>query len=75
LPTFTNLVAPAALGAIVGGVKVLNRDQPVLSVPMPMVAALIVSALVFLAIRYGTLKHRDPKLVSYAPRNRPSSCG
>jgi uncharacterized membrane protein YjjP (DUF1212 family) len=71
LPTFTNLVAAAALGAIVGGVKVLNRDQPVLSVPMPVVAALIVSALVFLAIRYGfkinPVQLLIPPLVTFLP--------
>jgi len=71
LPTFTNLVAAAGLGAIVGGLKVINRDQPVLSVPMPVVAALIVSALVFLAIQYGVkvnpVQLLIPPLVTFLP--------
>ena len=71
LPTFTNLVAAGVLGAIVGGLKVLNRDQPVMSVPMPVVAALMVSALVFLAMRYGLkinpVQLLIPPLVTFLP--------
>jgi len=71
LPSFTNLVAAGALGAIVGGIKVLNRDQPVMSVPMPVVAALTVSALIFLAIHYGfklnPVQLLIPPLVTFLP--------
>lgn len=52
-PSFENLVAAALLGAIVGLVKLVNRDRPVLAVPSPVVAAAIVSALVLLAQRRG----------------------
>ena len=47
MPALTNLAAAAVLGAIVGAVKVLNRKRPVLAVPMPVIAATLVSALVF----------------------------
>jgi len=71
LPTFTNLLAAAVLGALVGGVKMLNRDQPVLSIPMPVVAALMVSALVFLAVHYGLkvnpVQLLIPPLVTFLP--------
>jgi uncharacterized membrane protein YjjP (DUF1212 family) len=53
MPAWTNLAAAAVFGAIVGGLKALNRDRPVLSVPLPVVAAALVSALVFLAVKQG----------------------
>jgi uncharacterized membrane protein YjjP (DUF1212 family) len=39
MPTLTNLAAAAVLDTIVGTVKALNRDRPVLAVPLPVVAA------------------------------------
>ncbi|MDX1964789.1 MAG: threonine/serine exporter family protein [Pirellulales bacterium] len=53
MPSSTNLAAAIALGAIVGALKILNRNRPLLAVPLPVVAAALVSALVFLAIQYG----------------------
>src|SRR5262245_41764362 len=53
LPALTNLVAAAALGALVGALKVFNRDRPVLAVPFPVVAAALVAVLVYLAVRQG----------------------
>ena len=53
MPTPANLAAAAVLGVIVGALKVFNRDQPILSAPLSVVAALLVSTLVFLAVKYG----------------------
>ena len=53
MPTTPNLGAAAVLGLIVGALKVFNRDQPILSAPLSVVAALLVSTLVFLAVKYG----------------------
>jgi len=71
MPTLTNLAAAAVLGAIVGTVKAFNRDRPVLAVPLPVVAATLVSTLVFLAIKWGLpvdpLHALVPPLVSFLP--------
>jgi uncharacterized membrane protein YjjP (DUF1212 family) len=71
MPAITNLAAAALLGAIVGALKVLNRDRPVLAVPLPVVAATLVSALVFLAMKYGLpvdpLHALVPPLVAFLP--------
>src|SRR5262245_30422080 len=53
VPALTNLAAAAVLGAVVGALKVFNRNRPVLAVPLPVVAATLVAALVFLAVRWG----------------------
>jgi uncharacterized membrane protein YjjP (DUF1212 family) len=70
-PTQTNIVAAAVLGAVVGAVKALQRDRPVLAAPLPVVAAAIVSALVFLAVKYGLpvepLHAMAPPLVTFLP--------
>jgi uncharacterized membrane protein YjjP (DUF1212 family) len=39
MPTLGNVVAAATLGAIVGVLKVLNRDRPVLAAPLSVVSA------------------------------------
>lgn len=52
-PSLENLGAAALLGAIVGGLKLVNRDRPVLAVPTPVLAAALVSTLVFLALKHG----------------------
>jgi uncharacterized membrane protein YjjP (DUF1212 family) len=66
-----NLAAAGILGALVGALKVLNRNRPVLAVPMPVVAAAMVSAIVFLAIKHGIaiepLHVLVPPLVSFLP--------
>jgi uncharacterized membrane protein YjjP (DUF1212 family) len=70
-PAVTNLAAAAVLGAIVGALKVVNRNRPVLDVPLPVVAAALVSLLVFLAIERGLpvdpLHALVPPLVSFLP--------
>lgn len=70
-PTLLNLLAAAALGTVVGVLKVFNRDRPVLAVPLPVVAAATVSALVFLAIKRGLavdpLHVLVPPLVAFLP--------
>jgi uncharacterized membrane protein YjjP (DUF1212 family) len=53
MPAPKNLATAALLGALVGMLKVLNRDQPVLAVPLSVVAAALVSALVFQAVKLG----------------------
>jgi uncharacterized membrane protein YjjP (DUF1212 family) len=71
MPALTNLTAAAVLGAIVGALKVLNRDRPILSAPLSVVAAALVSALVFLAIKQGLavdpLYVLVPPLVAFLP--------
>jgi len=52
-PSLANLVAAALLGTLVGGLKVVNRDRPVLAVPVPVLAAALVSAICFLGVDYG----------------------
>jgi uncharacterized membrane protein YjjP (DUF1212 family) len=67
----SNLAAAAVLGAAVGVLKVLNRNQPVLAVPLPVVAAALVSSLVFLAFKKGLpvdpLHALVPPLVTFLP--------
>lgn len=53
MPTWVNLAAAAAIGAIVGLAKLLSRDRAVLAVPTPVIAAALVSGLVFLAVKRG----------------------
>ena len=65
LSTSVNLAAAILLGAIVGGMKMLNRDRAVLSVPTPVLAAALVSGLVFLGVRYGYVV--DPLSLLVAP--------
>jgi uncharacterized membrane protein YjjP (DUF1212 family) len=71
MPALANLAAAAVLGAIVGALKVFNRDRPVLAVPLPVVAAALVSALVFFALKQGLpvdpLHVLVPPLVAFLP--------
>lgn len=71
MPTLVNLAAAAILGLIVGGLKEINRDQPILSAPLSVVSATLVSVLVFLAIDYGLpvdpMYALVPPLVSFLP--------
>ncbi len=71
MPTATNLAAAVLLGYIVGVIKIFNRERAVLAVPLPVVAATIVSALVFLAIRRGLpvdpVHALVPPLVTFLP--------
>lgn len=71
LPALTNLITATILGAIVGLVKVFNRNRPILAVPLPVVAAAIVSSLVFFAVKHGLPVDPQstliPPLVSFLP--------
>ncbi|MGD9632474.1 MAG: threonine/serine exporter ThrE family protein [Pirellulales bacterium] len=71
LATPYNLSAAGLLGAAVGLVKALNRNRAVLAVPLPVIAAAIVSALTYLAIGYGLpvdpLHALVPPLVTFLP--------
>jgi uncharacterized membrane protein YjjP (DUF1212 family) len=65
MPALSNLIAVAILGAIVGALKVFNRNRPILAVPMPVVAAAIVSALVGLCVKWDLPV--DPQYVLVPP--------
>jgi uncharacterized membrane protein YjjP (DUF1212 family) len=52
MPAVRNLVAAAVLGLVVGALKVLNRDRPILAAPLSVVSAALVSLIVFLAVKY-----------------------
>jgi uncharacterized membrane protein YjjP (DUF1212 family) len=71
MPTPANLAAAAVLGFIVGLIKLLSPDRTLLSVPVPVIAAAVVSSLVFLAIRQGIpvdpLHALVPPLVTFLP--------
>lgn len=71
MPTAYNLAAACVLGFIVALLKLFNRGASVMSVPLPVIAATTVSALVFLAIRYGLpvdpLHALVPPLVTFLP--------
>jgi uncharacterized membrane protein YjjP (DUF1212 family)/uncharacterized membrane protein YjjB (DUF3815 family) len=71
MPTATNLAAALVLGLIVGLLKLSNRGGSVLAVPLPVIAATVVSAMVFLAIRYGLpvdpVHALVPPLVTFLP--------
>ncbi len=71
MPALPNLIATAILGAVVGVLKVFNRDRAVLAVPLPVIAATIVAALVFLAVKRGLpvepLNALVPPLVAFLP--------
>lgn len=71
MPAFANLVATAILGTVVGALKAFHRDRPVLAVPLPVVAAALVSTLVFLAIEQGLpvdpLHALVPPLIAFLP--------
>ena len=71
MPTVTNVAAAAVLGLIVALIKLTNRGGPVMAVPLPVIAAATVSALVFLAIRQGIalepMHALVPPLVTFLP--------
>lgn len=70
-PMPANIAAAACLGAIVGLLKLMNRGRAVLSVPLPVVAAMLVSALVYLAVKYNLLERPThaliPPLITFLP--------
>lgn len=70
-PSLQGLGVTAALGLVVGGLKLLNQRRGVLSLPLPVIAAALVSTLVFGAIGYGVDIHPIhtliPPLVTFLP--------
>jgi len=70
-PAVEGLAAAAALGALVGALKVLNRNRPLLAMPLPVVAAGLVSAFVFQGAEWGLsldpLQLLIPPLVTFLP--------
>ena len=71
MPTLANIAAAAILGFIVGLLKMLVQQRSLFAVPMPVVAATIVSAAVFYAARYDLpvdpLHMLVPPLVTFLP--------
>jgi uncharacterized membrane protein YjjP (DUF1212 family) len=69
--TLINVGAAAILGAVVGALKAANRNRAVLAAPLPVVAATLVSGLVFLAVKQGfpiePLHAVTPPLVTFLP--------
>lgn len=70
-PELMSTLVAAVLGAIVGFMKMLMPGKPLFSVPLPVMAASLVSAVVFLAVRYGLevdpLHVLIPPLVTFLP--------
>lgn len=71
MSTPLNLVAAALLGLFVGILQVFNHGRPLLAVPLPVMAAALVAALVFLAVKHGIpldpLQTLVPPLVTLLP--------
>lgn len=71
MPTASNLAVAFVLGLIVALLKLSNRSGSVLAIPLPVIAATTVSALVFLAIRQGfsvdPVHVLVPPLVTFLP--------
>lgn len=71
MPTLSNVAAATVLGLIVGFLKLHIRGRTMMSVPLPVVAAAVVSGAVFVAIRHGLpvdpLHALIPPLVTFLP--------
>ena len=71
MPTLANIAAAAILGFIVGLLKMLVQERTLFAVPMPVVAATVVSAAVFYAANSGLpvdpLHMLVPPLVTFLP--------
>ena len=71
MPTLANIAAAAILGFIVGVLKLLVPQRTLFAVPMPVVAATLVSFAVFYAASYGLpvdpLHMLVPPLVTFLP--------
>jgi len=71
VPTFEGLIYAAGLGAVIGVVKQLKGGQPIFAIPLPVIAAAVVSGLVFSLVRYGysvePLHVLVPPLVTFLP--------
>lgn len=70
-PAASSIAAAAILGTIVGALKAFNRNRPILAAPLSVVAATLVSMLVFLAAKKGLpvdpLYALVPPLVTFLP--------
>jgi uncharacterized membrane protein YjjP (DUF1212 family) len=71
MPDPRNLAAGAVLGVLVGALKVFSRGRRVLDAPLSVVSAVLVSVLVFLALKYGLPVDPQyalvPPLVTFLP--------
>ena len=71
MPTWNNVLAAGILGTFVGVLKALKRGRGVLAVPLSVVAAVLVSAIVFTAAEHGymtdPLHALIPPLVTFLP--------
>ena len=63
-PTIVDLAAAAVFGVLVGAVALLSRGRHTLNVLTPVVAAALVSALTFLAIKHGVADLGIPVLIA-----------
>jgi uncharacterized membrane protein YjjP (DUF1212 family) len=74
MPALRNLAAAAVLGAVVGALKEFSRDRPILAAPLSVVAAALVSVLVFLGVKHGLPLDPQyalvPPLVTFLPGAR-----
>lgn len=70
-PTLPKLGTAAALGLIVGLIKVASRRRPVLAAPLSVIVATVVSGLVFFAVDHGLpvnpLHVLIPPLITFLP--------
>lgn len=70
-PSLLNLAVSVGCGALVGALKLIDRDRSLLAVPTPVLAAALVSLVVFLLLRYGVPVDPAyvlvPPLVSFLP--------
>jgi uncharacterized membrane protein YjjP (DUF1212 family)/uncharacterized membrane protein YjjB (DUF3815 family) len=71
VPAVPNLVAAALLGLVVGALKSFRRNRSALAVPLPVVSAALVSAIVYLAVKWGAPLDAAhalvPPLVTFLP--------
>jgi uncharacterized membrane protein YjjB (DUF3815 family) len=71
MPALRNLATAAVLGTLVGALKAFNRDRPILSPPLSVVSAALVSVLTFLAMKQGLPVDPQyalvPPLVTFLP--------
>jgi uncharacterized membrane protein YjjP (DUF1212 family) len=71
MPTASNLMVAFVLGFIVALLKLVNRGGSVMAVPLPVIAATTVSAMVFMAMRHGLaidpVHALVPPLVTFLP--------